>query len=32
VELGTFTDEAEARMEPFDAVSFDLRRWWEGLE
>ena len=32
VDLGTFTDEAEARMEPFDAVAFDLRRWWEGLE
>ena len=28
VELGTFADEAEARIEPFDAVSLDLRRWW----
>ena len=32
VELGTFADEAEARIEPFDAVSFDLRRWWVHLE
>ena len=33
VELGTFdANEAEARMEPFDAVAFDLRWWWEGLE
>jgi len=31
LDLGTFADEAEARIEPFDAVAFDVRRWWAHL-
>lgn len=32
LELGTFSDETEARMEPFEQVAFDLTVWWAGLE
>ncbi|MEI7891630.1 MAG: Uma2 family endonuclease [Myxococcales bacterium] len=32
VDLGTFADETDARMEPFDAVAFDVHSWWDGLE
>lgn len=30
VELGSYGDDAETRIEPFDAVPLDLRTWWEG--
>ena len=29
VELGTFADETDARIEPFDAVALDVHAWWE---
>ena len=28
VELGTFADEAGARMPPFNQVAFDVKSWW----
>ena len=27
-ELGTWGDETDARLEPFDALSIDVTRWW----
>lgn len=30
--LGVWSEEEEARMEPFDGFSLDLRPWWDGLK
>lgn len=31
VELGTYADETEARVEPFDATPINLRAWWDAI-
>ncbi|MEZ4227382.1 MAG: Uma2 family endonuclease [Polyangiaceae bacterium] len=32
IELSTFSDEADARMPPFDQVSFDVKSWWAKVQ
>ncbi len=32
VQIGVWSDDEKARIEPFDAVELDLSRWWEGME
>ena len=31
LEIGTFGDETDARIEPFEQVAFDLMSWWAGV-
>jgi len=32
LQIGTFADEKDARIEPFDAVAIDVSEWWQDLE
>ncbi len=32
LEVGTFADETDARIEPFEQVAFDLTSWWARVE